>query len=139
MRSATLTFILFLTFGTSASAQTELYVFKDKRKEHLKAARKERKEAREKAIQNDFYMRVRAQTSLSKAKMEIAMKKPHDAVIRVTDMNGNELATIYEGELDKGQHEFYYEPEGNLRKPFVCQLMLDGKTEAMKVVKFNAF
>jgi len=122
-------------FGQS----TELYVFKNERLEHLKKARKERKEAREKAVQNDFYMRVRTQTSISKAKMEIAMKKAYNAVIQVTDMNGALLDTVFEGQLAEGQHEFYYEPEGNLRKPFVCRLMLDGKTEAMKVVKFNAF
>lgn len=140
MRSALFTLITIIALSGLATAQnTELYVFKDERKEHLKAARKARKEAREKAVQNDFYMRVRTQTSLSKAKMEIAMKKPYAAVIQVTDMNGTLLDTIYEGELTEGQHEFFYEPEGNLRKPFVCRLMLDGKTEAMKVVKFNAF
>jgi hypothetical protein len=130
---------LLVCFASSASAQTELYVFKDERKEHLKAARKERKEAREKAVQHDFYMRVRTQTSMSKAKMEIAMKKKYNAVVKVTDMNGTLLDTVYQGELKKGQYEFYFKPEGNLRKPFVCQLVLDGKTEAMKVVKFNAF
>lgn len=140
MKSATLTFILAIAFSAFASAQkTELYVFKDERKEHLKAARKARKEAREKAVANDFYMRVRTQTSLSKAKMEIAMKKPHDAIVKVTDMNGTLLDTLFEGELAVGQYEFYYEPAGSIRKPFVCQLMIDGKTEAMKVVKFNSF
>lgn len=140
MKSALFTLITVVAVSGFAAAQnSNLYVFKDERKEHLKAARKARKEAREKAVQNDFYMRVRTQTSLSKAKMEIAMKKSHDAVIKVTDMNGALLDTIYEGELEKGRHEFYYEAEGSLRKPFVCQLMLDGKTEAMKVVKFNAF
>lgn len=139
MRSAIFILTFLVLAVVKSNAQTELYVFKDERKEHLKAARKDRKMAREKAVQNDFYMRVRTQTSLSKAKMEIAMKKSHEAVIKVTDMNGALLDTIYEGELEKGQHEFYYEAEGSLRKPFVCQLMLDGKTEAMKVVKFNAF
>jgi hypothetical protein len=71
--------------------------------------------------------------------MEIAMKKSYDAEIKVTDMNGTELATVYKGELKEGQHEFYFEPEGDIRKPFVCQLLLDGKTEAMKIVKFNSF
>ena len=132
-------FILFLA-ATVAQAQTpELYVFKDERKEHLKAAKQARAVAREKAVQNDFYMRVRTQTSISQAKMEIAMKKTHDAEIKVTDMNGNALATVYKGELTEGHHEFYFEPEGDIRKPFVCQLLLDGKTEAMKVVKFNSF
>lgn len=139
MKSGMLIATLVACFALGATAQTELYVFKDERKEHLKAARKERKEAREKAVQHDFYMRVRTQTSISKAKMEIAMKKKYDAVVKVTDMNGTLLDTLYEGELRKGQYEFYFEPEGNLRKPFVCQLVLDGKTEAMKVVKFNAF
>ncbi len=139
MKLTILTFA-FLAFSViKSNAQTELYVFKDERKEHLKAARKARKEAREKAVQNDFYMRVRTQTSMSKAKMEIAMKKSYDAVVKVTDMNGALLDTVFKGELKEGQHEFYFEPEGNLRKPFVCQLVLDGKTEAMKVVKFNAF
>jgi hypothetical protein len=139
MKSGMLITALLVYVAVSASAQTELYVFKDERKEHLKAARKERKEAREKAVQHDFYMRVRTQTSMSKAKMEIAMKKKYNAVVKVTDMNGTLLDTVYQGELKKGQYEFYFKPEGNLRKPFVCQLVLDGKTEAMKVVKFNAF
>jgi hypothetical protein len=140
MKTIILTLVTIVALsGTLAAQNTNLYVFKDERKEHLKAARKARKEAREKAVQNDFYMRVRTQTSLSKAKMEIAMKKSYEAVIQVTDMNGALLDTIFEGQLAEGQHEFYYEPEGNLRKPFVCKLMLDGKTEAMKVVKFNSF
>lgn len=139
MRPAIFIIISLAFFASKANGQTELYVFKDERKEHLQAARKARKEAREKAVQNDFYMRVRTQTSLSTAKMEIAMKKAYDAVVKVTDMNGTELATVFEGELAEGQHEFYFEPEGTLRKPFVCQLLIDGKTEAMKVVKFNAF
>ena len=54
-------------------------------------------------------------------------------------MNGTELAMIFKGGLGEGKHEFNYEPEGNLRKPLVCQLILEGKTEAMKVVKFNSF
>lgn len=118
---------------------TDLYVFKDERKEHFAKAKKEREEERAKAVGNDFYMRVRTQTSLSTAKMEIDMKKDHDAEIRVTDMDGTEVAKVYKGELKKGQHEFIYQPEGNLRKPYVCELKLDGKTEAMKVVKFNSF
>ena len=84
-------------------------------------------------------MRVRTQTSLSTAKMQVDMKKSHDTTIRVTDMNGAELAMLHQGELKEGQYEFTYAPEGNLRKPFVCQVMIDGKTEAMKVVKFNSF
>jgi hypothetical protein len=118
---------------------TELYVFKDERKEHLELARKAREAERAKAVSNDFYMRVRTQTSLSTAKMEIEMKKSYDAEICVTDMDGTEVAQVFKGELKKGQHEFTYTPEGNLRKPFVCELKLDGKTEAMKVVKFNSF
>lgn len=124
----------------SASAQSsELYVFRNERKEHFAAARKARAEARAKAVSNDFYIRVRTQTSLSTAKMQVDMKKSHDTTIKVTDMNGSELATLHTGELQEGLHEFTYEPEGNLRKPFMCQLMIDGKTEAMKVVKFNSF
>lgn len=140
MRPIIFTLFALLILSAVAQAQTpELYVFKDERKEHLKAAKLARQQAREKAVQNDFYMRVRTQTSLSKAKMEISMKKSYSAEIKVTDMNGTELATVYKGELKAGQHEFYFEPEGDIRKPFVCQLLLDGKTEAMKIVKFNAF
>ena len=140
MKAFTLFFVIVMGFSFTASAQSNgLYVFKNERKEHQQAARKSRKEAREKAVENDFYMRVRTLTSISTAKMMIDMKKSYSAVVKVTDMNGTELATVFEGELTKGQHEFTYEPEGNLRKPFVCQLMLDGKTEAMKVVKFNSF
>ncbi|MBI1286164.1 MAG: hypothetical protein GC178_01155 [Flavobacteriales bacterium] len=139
MRSAI--FILLLSgWVTSALAQsTELYVFKDERKEALNAARKAREEHRAKAVSNDFYMRVRTLTSLQTAKMEVSMKKAHDAEVKVTDMNGQELATLHKGELKEGQYEFSYAAEGNLRKPLVCQLLIDGKTEAMKVVKFNAF
>ena len=54
-------------------------------------------------------------------------------------MNGTELAMIFKSGLGEGKYEFTYEPESNLRKPFVCQLMLEDKTEAMKVVKFNSF
>lgn len=141
MRSAIFTLVFTLVFGsTSAFAQTtELYVFKNERKEHLQAARKARKDAREQKVGNDFYMRVRTQTSSNQAKMEVNMKKSHDTEIRVTDMNGLELATVYKGELEEGQYEFSYAPEGTLRKPFVCQLLIDGKTESMRVVKFNSF
>lgn len=126
--------------STSAFAQTsELYVFKNERKEHLDAARKARKEAREKKVSDDFYIRVRTQTSKNAAQVQVSMKKTHNAEVRVTDMNGNEIATVYKGELQEGEYEFNYEPEGTLRKPFVCQLMIDGKTEAMRVVKFNSF
>ena len=134
------TFLLFAAFVVSASGQsTELYVFKNERKEALSKAKKEREIARAKAVSKDFYMRVRTQTSLNVAKMQIEMKKPHDTEVKVTDMNGNEVASVYKGELKKGHHEFTYEAEGNLKKPFVCHLMIDGKTEAMKVVKFNSF
>ena len=140
MKSASIFLILAMAFSLDTQAQsTELYVFKNERREHLQAAKRARKEAREKAVSNDFHMRVRTLTSLSTASMQIEMKKAHDAVVRITDMNGQELAKVFEGELDKGQYEFSYTPEGNLRKPFVCHLMLDGKTEAMKVVKFNSF
>ena len=141
MRIGILALVLsFVMSGITANAQTNnLYVFKNERKEHLQAAKRARKEAREKAVQNDFYMRVKTLTSMSTAKMIIDMKKSHSAVVRVTDMNGTELAKVFEGLLEKGQHEFIFEPDGNLRKPFVCQLLLDGKTEAMKVVKFNSF
>ena len=140
MKVFTLFCIAILSLSLTVSAQNNgLYVFKNERKEHLQAARKSRKEAREKAVENDFYMRVRTLTSMHTAKMMIDMKKSYSAVVKVTDMNGTELATVFDGELEKGQHEFVFEPEGNLRKPFVCQLMLDGKTEAMKVVKFNSF
>ncbi|MCB9205429.1 MAG: hypothetical protein H6603_10670 [Flavobacteriales bacterium] len=140
MRQALFTILISVFCLLKVNAQsTELYVFKDERKEHLKAARKERAEAREKAVQRDFYMRVHTQTSISTAKLEISMKKAHEAELKVTDMNGQELATLHKGQLTEGQHEFSYEAEGNLRKPLVCQLLIDGKTEAMKVVKFNAF
>lgn len=131
--------IYFISTVAVHGQNTELYVFKDERKEHLELARKVREAERAKAVSNDFYMRVRTQTSLSTAKMEIDMKKSYDAEIRVTDMDGTEVAQVFKGELKKGQHEFTYTPEGNLRKPFVCELKLDGKTEAMKVVKFNSF
>ena len=140
MRATTLITLIAFFFASNAIAQSsELYVFKNERKEHFKAAKLARAAAREKAVANDFYMRVRTQTSLSTAKMQVDMKKSHETTIRVTDMNGSELAMLHSGELEKGMHEFTYEPEGNLRKPFVCQLMIDGKTEAMKVVKFNSF
>lgn len=135
-------FILILAFFNVLNAKsqsTNLYVFKDERKEHLKAAKKARAIALEKAVSKDFFMRVRTLTSLSTAKMQVDMKKTHDATIKVTDMNGSELATLFKGELEEGMHEFTFQPEGNLRKPYVCQVMIDGKTEAMKVVKFNSF
>lgn len=130
-------FIAFL--AQQAAAQTSLYVFRDERKEHLKAARKERLAALEKAVQNDFHIRIRPLTSESTARMEIAMKKAYETEILISDMDGNQLATLHKGQLEEGKHEFYFQPEGSLRKPFVCQLLIDGKTEAMKVVKFNAF
>ena len=140
MKQPILVFLAIMAFSLTATAQTsELYVFKNERKEHFKKARLERAAAREKAVANDFYMRVRTQTSMSTAMMMIDMKKSHDAEVRITDMNGTELLMVFKGELGEGKHEFTYEPEGNLRRPFVCQLMLDGKTEAMKVVKFNSF
>ncbi|MCF8461165.1 MAG: hypothetical protein K9G46_10590 [Flavobacteriales bacterium] len=137
--------LLLITFFVASIAtnckgqSSELYIFKDSHKEHLESARKARAEAREKNVAGDIYMRVRTQTSLSTAKMQVDMKKSHDTTIRVTDMNGAELAMLHQGELKEGQYEFTYAPEGNLRKPFVCQVMIDGKTEAMKVVKFNSF
>lgn len=137
-------YIFVLLFGVgwcnSTMAQSaDLYVFKNERKEAFEAARKAREEHRAKAVSNDFYMRVQTLASLQTAKMQLNMKKAHNAEIKVADMNGNELATLHKGELEKGQYEFSYEAEGNLRKPLVCQLLIDGKTEAMKVVKFNAF
>jgi len=140
MKQATLIFLATLVLHLTTTAQTsELYVFKNERKEHFKAARLARVAAREKAVANDFYMRIRTQTSISTAMMMIDMKKSYDAEVRITDMNGTELAMVFKGQLTEGKHEFTYEPEGNLRKPFVCQLTLDSKTEAMKVVKFNSF
>jgi hypothetical protein len=140
MKPAIITALLVGILIENCCAQSsELYVFKNERKEHLEAARKARAEAREKDVAGDIYMRVRTQTSLSTAKMQVDMKKSHDTTVRVTDMNGAELAMLHQGELKEGQYEFTYEPEGNLRKPFVCQVMIDGKTEAMKVVKFNSF
>lgn len=140
MKPSLLIILLAVCIATNCLGQSpELYVFKDAHKEHMELARKARAEAREKDVASDIYMRVRTQTSLSTAKMQVDMKKSHDTTIRVTDMNGAELAMLHQGELKEGQYEFTYEPEGNLRKPFVCQVMIDGKTEAMKVVKFNSF
>lgn len=132
-------FGLLLIDFTASAESSELYVFKIERKEHFKAARKVRAEAREMNVAKDFYIRVRTFTSLNTAKVQVDMKKAHDTTIKVTDMNGAELATLFAGELAEGQHEFTYEPEGNLRKPFMCQLLIDGRAEAMKVVKFNSF
>ena len=67
------------------------------------------------------------------------MTKAHDAELVISDMNGNHVASIHKGELTEGDHEFSYLAEGNTRKPFVCKLNIDGRTEAMKVVKFNSF
>lgn len=131
-------FVIIIVFECQAQP-TELYVFKNERKEHLAAARKARAVAREKAVAKDFYMRVRTQTSVRKATMQLTMRKPHETVVRITDMNGMELATLYRGTLEKGVYEFAFVPQNNLRKPFVCQVLIDGKTEAMKVVKFNSF
>ncbi len=133
-------FIAFLLIaGATAAQPKELYVFKDVGKEHLKAARKARKEAREKNVKNDFYMRVRTIASLNEAKVQVSMKRAHDAELTISDMNGTLLASIQKGELQKGQHEFTYAPEGSLHRPFVCRLLIDGRTEAMRVVKFNSF
>jgi hypothetical protein len=121
------------------SQPQELYVFKDERKEHLAEARRERAEAREKKVYQDFFMRVRTIASMNEARVEINMKKTHDAEVIIADMNGQFLASMHKGSLDEGTHEFSYIPEGTLRKPFVCRLVIDGKTEAMRVVKFNSF
>jgi len=140
MKQAIILLFAAMTVSLTAAAQSsELYVFKNERKEHFDAARRARAESRKKAVANDIYMRVRTLTSTSTAKMQVDMKKSHNTTIRVTDMNGGELAMLHQGELKEGQYEFIFEPEGNLRKPFVCQVMIDGKTEAMKVVKFNSF
>lgn len=140
MKPSIFVLLLGTAWANSTIAQsTDLYIFKNERKEAFEAARKAREEHRAKAVSNDFYMRVRTLTSTQTAKMEVNMKKPHDTEIKVSDMNGTELATLHKGELKEGQYEFNYEAEGNLRKPLVCQLLIDGKTEAMKVVKFNAF
>jgi len=140
MKQAILVLLAAMALSLTATAQSSnLYVFKNERREHLKAAKLARASAREKAVANDFFIRIRTQTSMSTAMMMIDMKKPYDAEVRITDMNGAELAMVFKGELGEGKHEFIFEPEGNLRKPFVCQLMIDGKTEAMKVVKFNSF
>jgi len=129
--------MLFCSF--SVMAQTELYVFKNVRKEHLKAAKKAREEAREKRVSNDFFMRIRTLATLNEARIQVNMKKRHNTELVIADMNGRQLASIQSGELEVGQHDFTYSPEGTLRKPFVCRLLIDGKTEAMKVVKFNSF
>jgi hypothetical protein len=140
MKQVIIALLATMALSLTATAQSNnLYVFKNERREHLKAAKLERAAAREKAVANDFFIRIRTQTSMSTAMMMIDMKKPYDAEVRITDMNGAELAMVFKGKLGEGKHEFTYEPEGDLRKPFVCQLTLDGKTEAMKVVKFNSF
>ena len=141
MRSALIALLLLSIVGTfEVEAQPkEMYVFKNVRKEHLKAARKARKEARERKVSHDFYMRVRTLASLNEAKVEVSMKKPHQTELIIADMNGTQLASIHKGELEKGLYEFTYAPDGAIRKSFVCSLVIDGKTEAMRVVKFNSF
>ncbi|MDP6907904.1 MAG: hypothetical protein QF371_00285 [Flavobacteriales bacterium] len=141
MRSAIIGSILLCLVGTlEAEAQSkELYVFKNVRKERLKAARKARKEACERKVNRDFFMRVRTLASRNEAKVQVSMKRPHETELIIADMNGTQLASIHKGELEKGLYEFTYEPEGAVRKPFVCSLVIDGKTEAMRVVKFNSF
>ena len=140
MKLTTITITLgMLLCSFSSEAQTELYVFKNVRREHLKAAKKARQEAREKHVSNDFYMRIRTLATLNEARVQVNMKKAHNTELIIADMNGTQLASIQSGELNVGQHDFTYAPEGTLRKPFVCRLLIDGKTEAMKVVKFNSF
>ncbi len=141
MRTPLIVLMLFSLFGAfKVVAQSkELYVFKDERKEHLEAARIARKEAREKKVSNDFNMRVRTLTSLNEAVVQVSMKKTHNTELIIADMNGTHLASIQKGELKKGQYEFTYAPEGTIRKPFVCSLLIDGRTEAMRIVKFNSF
>lgn len=135
--------LLFTFFGTgiiSADAQnSNLYIFKNERKEHLNAARKARKLARERKLSNDYYIRVKTLASLNEANVWLSLKIPMNAEVVIADMNGNELALLQKGELDKGSHEFKYIPEGAINRPFVCTLKVDGKTEAMRVVKFNSF
>ena len=61
-RTVFTTALLTILTSSSVFAQTELYIFKDERKEHMKAAKKAREEAREKAVSNDFFLRVKPLT-----------------------------------------------------------------------------
>ena len=105
----------------------------------MKAAKQARKLARKRNVSNDFYMRVRTLTSLNEASISLSLKRHMNTEVVIADMNGNELASLQNGELNKGSHEFKYSPGGAMNKPFVCKLIVDGKTEAMRVVKFNSF
>lgn len=105
----------------------------------MNQARKARQAHREAALHNQYDLSVWTKTMTNQAKVNIQVGKEMDAELAICDMEGNTLQKIHNGKLRKGKHQFDYDSSVTQHRPLVCVLRIDGKLEAMKVVKFNAF
>ena len=134
-----ITIALALGFTTSWAQPKELYVFKNEKRSHMAQAKKERQERREAALHQHYDLNVWTRTMTNQAKVDLNLKRDIDAELAICDMEGNTLEQIHSGRLKKGRHKFDYDSTVPQHRPLVCVLRVDGRLEAMKVVKFNAF
>lgn len=134
-----LTLILVSTGFASWAQPKEPYVFKHEKRNHMNEARKARKAHREAALHQYYDLNVWTKTMTNQAKVDLHLQKEMDAELAICDMEGNTLQQIHTGKLRKGNHHFDYDSSVPQHRPLVCVLRVDGRLEAMKVVKFNAF
>lgn len=132
--------MVLVSCGLAAWAQPqEVYVFKHEKRKHMLAAKKERQARREEALHQYYELDIWTRTMTNEAAVNIHLDKDMDAEIEIRDMNGETLELLHNGKLRKGKHKFNYIPNVPIHRPFVCVFRVDGRLEAMKVVKFNAF
>ncbi|MFT4680489.1 MAG: hypothetical protein ACI9FU_001575 [Granulosicoccus sp.] len=132
--------LVLVSIGLASWAQPkEPYVFKHEKRHHMNEARKARKAHQEAALHNYYELNVWTKTMTNQAKVDLHLTKEMDAELAICDMEGNTLQKIHTGKLRKGRHRFDYNPEVTQHRPLVCVLRVDGRLEAMKVLKFNAF
>lgn len=134
-----LTLALVLCTVVSIAQPKELYVFKNEKRSHMAKAKKEREARREAALHQHYDLNVWTRTMTNQAKVDLHLNKEMDAELAICDMEGNTLQQIHSGKLKKGRHKFDYDSTVPQHRPLVCVLRVDGRLEAMKVVKFNAF
>lgn len=103
------------------------------------AAKKERQARRDEALHEFYEFDVWTRTMTNEANVSIHLDKDMEAEIEIHNMNGETLEQLHQGKLKKGKHQFNYTPNIPIHRPFLCVFRVDGRLEAMKVVKFNAF
>ena len=103
------------------------------------AAKKERETRREEALHRYYELDIWTRTMTNEAKVNVHLDKDMDAEIEIRNMDGETLELLHDGKLRKGKHQFAYTPSTTIHRPFICVFRVDGRLEAMKVVKFNSF